>query len=265
MSVRALMALVLLVGGGLGWFVHNARVQRDAVAAIEADGGHVVYDRDWKDGVPQLTLNRPCYLNWLEDHVGTDYFSNVACVILDENLSDAKLALVANLPMIEELLYTPIKLFEADRPNSSLTDGGLAYLEGHTRLKELDLSDTNISDEGLVHLRSLLGLRSLYLSDTNISDEGLVHLRSLLGIRSLYLRHTLISDAGLVYLQGLTGLRKLDLSFTNISDTGVFHLKGLTSLQSLDLYGSKVDDFGAQELRRALPKARISYTHIVAR
>ena len=31
-SVRGLMALVLIVGGGLGWVIHRAHVQRDAVA-----------------------------------------------------------------------------------------------------------------------------------------------------------------------------------------------------------------------------------------
>ena len=40
-SVRALMALVLALGVGLGWFVHRAQVQRDAVAAILRAGGRV--------------------------------------------------------------------------------------------------------------------------------------------------------------------------------------------------------------------------------
>ena len=35
-SVRGLMALVLIVGGGLGWVIHRAHVQRDAVAAIQS-------------------------------------------------------------------------------------------------------------------------------------------------------------------------------------------------------------------------------------
>ena len=38
------MALVLLLGGGLGWVVHCARVQRDAVSAIRRAGGNVFYD-----------------------------------------------------------------------------------------------------------------------------------------------------------------------------------------------------------------------------
>ena len=44
MSVRVLMVLVLVFGGGFGWVVHRARVQREAVAAIERAGGAVGYD-----------------------------------------------------------------------------------------------------------------------------------------------------------------------------------------------------------------------------
>ena len=35
LSVRALMVLVLITGGGLGWLVYSARIQRDAIAAIQ--------------------------------------------------------------------------------------------------------------------------------------------------------------------------------------------------------------------------------------
>jgi hypothetical protein len=40
-SVRGLIVLVLVVGAGLGWIVHPAHVQRDAVAAITMAGGLV--------------------------------------------------------------------------------------------------------------------------------------------------------------------------------------------------------------------------------
>ena len=43
-SVRSLMVTVLLLGGSAGWVVHRARVQREAVNAIERAGGKVEYD-----------------------------------------------------------------------------------------------------------------------------------------------------------------------------------------------------------------------------
>jgi hypothetical protein len=43
LSVRALMAIVLVVGGGSGWLAYRIRVQRDAVRAVERAGGAVRY------------------------------------------------------------------------------------------------------------------------------------------------------------------------------------------------------------------------------
>jgi hypothetical protein len=40
-SVRGLLGLVLVIGSGLGWIVHQAHVQRDAVAANKNFGGIV--------------------------------------------------------------------------------------------------------------------------------------------------------------------------------------------------------------------------------
>jgi len=35
LSVRALMVLILVLGGWLGWVVNQARLQREAVAALD--------------------------------------------------------------------------------------------------------------------------------------------------------------------------------------------------------------------------------------
>ncbi len=60
-SVRGMIALVLLIGGWLGWIVRDASVQREAVAAIKRAGGLPVYQ--WenivRDGVrPPANLGR---------------------------------------------------------------------------------------------------------------------------------------------------------------------------------------------------------------
>jgi hypothetical protein len=46
-SVRGLIVVVLVVGAGLEWIVHQAHVQRDAAAAIKNSGGSVQYDSEW--------------------------------------------------------------------------------------------------------------------------------------------------------------------------------------------------------------------------
>ena len=51
LSVRGLIVLVLVIGAGLGWIVHQAHVQRDAVAAIKNAGGSVKYDWEWTGGI----------------------------------------------------------------------------------------------------------------------------------------------------------------------------------------------------------------------
>ena len=44
LSVRGLIVLVLILGGGLGWVIRAARIQRDAVEDIERQGAGGVYE-----------------------------------------------------------------------------------------------------------------------------------------------------------------------------------------------------------------------------
>ena len=41
-SVRGMIVVVLVIGGWLGWLVRSARIQREAVAAIEEAGGRLL-------------------------------------------------------------------------------------------------------------------------------------------------------------------------------------------------------------------------------
>jgi len=220
------MILVLLVGAGLGWIVRSARIQRESVAAIEKAGGFVDYDCDINSDRTN-TVWRPRYLERLASQVGIDYFSDVVEINLPGDLSDAELALVGRFPRLEKLYYSGSQ--------SSVTDAGLARLDGLTRLKELDLSGTGITDSGLVHLRGMVSLQQLDLSYTRITGAGLIHLR------------------------GLTSLQTLSLRHTKVGELGVVQLKKLTSLKSLDVWGTEVDEFVAQELRRGLRKAKVVY------
>ena len=66
------------------------------------------------------------------------------------------------------------------------------------------------------------------------------------------------ATGGLEQIKGLTQLQKLYLTDTQVTDAGLEHLKGLTRLQELYLGDTQVTVAGAAELRKALPKARIS-------
>jgi hypothetical protein len=72
LSLRVLMALVLLIGGGLGWVTYRANVQRDAVAAIRAAGGVVHYEWEVKDQSLTTPVPVPPWRRWLVDVLGPD-------------------------------------------------------------------------------------------------------------------------------------------------------------------------------------------------
>ncbi|MGH7792729.1 MAG: hypothetical protein ACREOB_10505, partial [Thermodesulfobacteriota bacterium] len=81
---------------------------------------------------------------------------------------------------------------------SQITDAGLAYLTGMTKLKELSLTSTKISDAGLIHLQWLAELESLWLPGNQITDTGLAYLKSMTKVKELVLQATRISDSGLI-------------------------------------------------------------------
>lgn len=75
------MMLVLILGGVLGWEVHRARVQRDAVSQIKRVGGHVFFDWQVVNGNPQAPGTKPRGAIWLRDLVGPDYFDTAVFVV----------------------------------------------------------------------------------------------------------------------------------------------------------------------------------------
>jgi hypothetical protein len=70
-SVRGLIFLVLVIGIGLGWLVRSARIQREAVVAIEKAGGHVTYDWAFINGT-SVAGGKPWAPQWLVDTLGVD-------------------------------------------------------------------------------------------------------------------------------------------------------------------------------------------------
>ena len=76
-GLRGLMVLVAAVAGGIGYFLHTVRTQRDAVAAIVAAGGDVSYSWQQVDLQTGERTARPAGLAWLVDRLGPDYFGHV--------------------------------------------------------------------------------------------------------------------------------------------------------------------------------------------
>ncbi len=248
-GVRGLIALVLVIGVGLGMLVRSARIQREAVAAIEAADGAVHYEWEWSNG-RAIPGGRPWAPKWLVDLIGVDYFGSVTRVAFHFPVSvESDLVSVAarRSPRLESRVFA-----------TPLNDARISILENLRDLRELDVSYCFVTDGDLADVEALTSLRALRLSyNRDITDAGIVHLKGLTNLTRLDLAHTKITDAGLVHLNGLTRLVELNLMSTDVTDAGLAHLKGLSKLSLVDLRVTPVTDAGLKELQRALPRLKI--------
>jgi hypothetical protein len=234
-SLRGLIVLIVLLGGGLGWIVRSARIQRATVLAIEQSGGSVLYDWQHNNGRYFLRSNSP-WPRWLLDRLPVDYFHAVTWVNTGNRAirgPEALLLRIGNLNQLEELQV------RGPRP----TDDDLAALRGLHKLRRLHIDGPNfITGVGLVHLKALTNLQTLGLRNCDITDSSLVHLKALTGLQILGLTNCKVTDAGLVHLKGLTNLQELGLANCQITEAGLANLEGLSKLNYLILNGTKIDD-----------------------
>ncbi len=73
----------------MGWIVRQARVQREAVAAIDNVGGmaHARYDSDPKAGSSKNELSG--WKKWIGEYIGIDFVDHVAVVQLKSSGNEA--------------------------------------------------------------------------------------------------------------------------------------------------------------------------------
>lgn len=147
----------------------------------------------------------------------------------------------------------------------AISDAALACLDAFPHLHRLDLGHTKkldpstVTDAGLAHLQGLTELRRLSLTNANVTDAGLVYLKGLTHLQSLNLDGTKVTDAGIARLTGLSGLQTLKLRDTEVTDAGVMSLGVLSQLQNLNLEGTAVTPAAVRMFRRALPDCQISH------
>jgi len=189
-SLRGLIVVVFVIGVWLGWIVRQARVQRDAVAAITAAGGSVNYDWEWSNGKSSPGA-KPWAPTWLTDLIGVDFFGHVTGVFFYSSApTDEAIVRVGRLTRLELLGLGPFA-----------SDKGLGHWKGLTNLSFLDLSSTQVTDAGLAHLKGLTNLSFLILDSTQVTDAGLAHLKGLTNLSVLSLHGTRVTDAGLKELK----------------------------------------------------------------
>jgi hypothetical protein len=230
LSLRVLMVLVLLLGGGMGWYAYRARVQREAVAAIVAEGGRVYYDWECIYGSPDMDRQaNPPWPIWLYQLLGPDQLGSVVSVEI--GLADEK----------------------------QVDDAMMERIARLSRIESLWISSDSLTDVGLSHLRDLPRLHTLFLAETGqgVTGRGLGHLSALPALAELELPSHL-SDADLEGLAGLHQVAILELKGSKITDAGLRRLDGLTRCACVELYNTGATSKGMAELKsRLIPGARV--------
>ncbi len=235
-SVRALMALIFVLGVGLGWVIHRAQIQRDAVAAIDRAGGHFSYSWQRSKGVVVFPIPKPPWPNWLRRRLGPDFLDNVNYVYLQgEQCNDESLRSVCRLPWLEDLSVV----------NTSVTDASADELRQLKHLRSLDLRLNRITSRPLRYIGEMSELReltlSMKLSPVPWKDEDMAFLKRLTKLEKLTLSSAALTDAWLVYIEGLPNLKSLQLYDMPITAAGLDHLTGLSNLKAVvTLQGTRV-------------------------
>ncbi len=169
-SLRLLFFVVLIVGSVVGYMaraIHQARLQRLAVAEIERQGGQVFYDYQFmENGDTIYPPPSPPGPAWLRGIVGDDFFREVVHV----NLKHGGFNHLSDLPSMEGL-FVPSSLFHGD-------DSHIDSLRELVHLRNLSIWDDSGPREGLLApLSQLTQLQQLCVSKTLLTKEEVVELR----------------------------------------------------------------------------------------
>jgi hypothetical protein len=253
------MLLIVAVAGWLGWICHRARVQREAVAAIEAAGGTVNYDWEWTwesrhvGGSP----------GWLRRQLGPGFFEKARMVAMHK-ADDAVMTHIGRLPHLQVLMDW----------DSRVTDKGLAEIRGLQDLRWLEVNSAGVTERSLAIVGECTRLESLQLN-LKIHDLNLSFLRRLPSLEELHLRDrkavacdlspigslTRLKDLGLgmdiddgqvtalmASLAAPSQLEILDLGHTRITDRALPTIVPLANLRELYLNNTAITDAGLGDL-----------------
>ncbi len=245
LTLRALMLLVVIVGGVLGTQVRLAHRQRDVATFLRQNRWSIDYDWQWEGDRP-VTNRKPWAPQWLVEQLGVDFFGHVYS-IGHTQATDTMLAEVGKLDQLEQL-----NIF-----GNEVTDAGLGHIRNLTNLHALYLSNTSITGAGLANLERMTKLRYLGLQGSRIDDASLVHIKDLQRLEFLSLNSVTVGDGAMMHLAGLTSLTELALDNTNVSDAGLLQLKGLKNLKTLWLGGTRATPAGVIALKKFLPNVEI--------
>ena len=257
LRVRTLMALVLVLGGGFGWVVHRAHVQRDAIAVIRRAGGSIAYSWQWAKGLPVSPRpSRQGPTGCGKDSCPTSLNTVSYVDLTGGRCEDESLRAACRLPWLEELTVL----------NTGVTDDGADELRQLKNLRSLDLRLNKITGRPLRHIGEMSELRELKLamklSPVPLRDADMAFLERLTKLESLLLPSADLTDAWLPYIKGLTNLSRLQLYNMAITTEGLDHLKGLSNLKVLTLHGTRITSLEPLRPLTKVSSLCIAYTPV---
>lgn len=245
LSLRALMIVVLVIGGGLGWIVKRANSRRGAVEAVRKAKGQVYFDYQ-KSGESYDPTARPRLPGWLIRLVGEEFFYDVTLVnAVDFSQSDPP---VARAAMEAIGGFARLERLRIGNPPEGSTISGLDHL------KRLEISIVGPVSAHAIRLGSLASVREVFLDGPGVNDSIVPDLAALGSVREIRLENTSITDDGLARFRGPAELEVLWLNGAQITDAGLVHLAGLRKLDILSVSGNRgITDEGVRFLSKSLP------------
>jgi hypothetical protein len=131
------------------------------------------------------------------------------------SITDAGIAQLDGLPLADLSLYQCAKV----------TDEGLSFLAGYDNLQRLSLGDVAAKGSALALLPAPEKLLSLKMAQSQITDQHVVHLARFTNLATLNLSETAITDAAVQTLARLTSLKDLTMTQTGVSREGITRLR----------------------------------------
>jgi hypothetical protein len=261
-SLRTFLVIVTLICVWLGWKINEARKQKQAVEAIQANGGTVLYDFEVdENGEPIQPNPTP---GWLVRWIGVDYLHNVVSVGFPFEMIpgldpkryeyDEVMQYFENLPHV----------FDLSLSNGNLRDGDLRYIASLTSLKNLWINGNPITGTGFKHLLNLKRLAWIDLVDCPINDDGMEVIANFPHFEKLALLKTMITDDGVDQLRKVASIKILNLdgidrtNNSRITDHSVETLCKIAGLNAVDLRYTLVTADGIQRLSELKPSLDIS-------
>jgi len=119
---------------------------------------------------------------------------------------------------------------------------------------------SGIDDDGMLIVGSFIFLRELDLAESHVTDGGVRHLSKLKQLEEIDL-HLLpgVTAESFRILAKLPKLRRVDVSDTSVDDSVLPWLAQMVDLERLGLSGSRVTSEGIEEVKRLLPKCRVTF------